>query len=511
MKSITSKAAAALFGMFMLSNSANAQMVISKVFYAGTTQAGGTKNYGGGEEYIELHNNSAKEVDIAGMCIALVESESSTGAYLASERESGYEVKLKQVFQIPEDKEFVVAPWGNVVIAACAMDHSKDAENGPDLSKADFTFGNMTGDAEGVTPLNLLFTFNASTKALNLTNGGDASIMIISKKNASKLTYADESTYVFANGKEKGSQYLPFNAYYAMDAVEILKTKDTDGVYAADAARKRFSDSQDKGFVPANQKMLRDGYVAYRKTALNNNGEIYLYDTQDSSVDFQISNTIGVGEYDTTESGVTEVTVNIPESGFLPFYPENYFFTNSDLYIGYVSISNGTLNFNSVQGNTVIANTSAYLLIGAPGEHVVKYSQADRTLASAGQNMWISDDESKYVDGVLTITTKNRYPMKFVNEKGNVRFVRDMVDNNPQTMKIDIEKEGRFYINLNYLNEEETVIPWAGIMPDEISTAVQNINTVTDCNVYNMQGMKMNSNNLPAGLYIKGGKKIVVK
>lgn len=30
-------------------------------------------------------------------------------------------------------------------------------------------------------------------------------------------------------------------------------------------------------------------------------------------------------------------------------------------------------------------------------------------------------------------------------------------------------------------------------------------------NVYNMMGMKMNAGNLPAGIYVKNGKKFVVK
>lgn len=515
MRNFTSKAAAALFGMMMLAANANAQsnIVISKVFYAGTTKINATTNYTGGEEYIELHNNGDTEQNLAGMFIGLVESESSTGAYLAKDREKGYEIKLKQLYQIPEDKDYKIAPWGTVVIAACAKDHSTEAQNGPDLSKADFSFGSMTGDNEAVTKLNLLFTFNASTKAVNLTNGGDAGLVIVKKANAKYLTYSDESTYVFANGKDKGSQYLPFNAYYAMDAVEILKTTQTEGVYAASAERKRFADSQDQGFVPADQKMNKDGYIAYRKTALAFDGNLYLCDSNNSTEDFMVSNTIGVKEYNNEITGVTSTfKVTIPESGFLPFKAEKNFFTDRGLYMGYVSITSGKVSCNSKPGNETIATNATYLLIGKPGEYNVSYTDAVRTLATAGADYWLEDGNEHYADGVYTETAKNRFPMKFVNEKGNPRFVQDMVDGNAQTMKIDLEKEGRFFIKHNVDNVSE--LKWDGIMPEDIPTAISSavVNTPNADNaVYNLQGVRMNAASLPAGIYIQGGKKFVVK
>lgn len=510
MKNFTFKTFAVACGMLMCSAGADAQMVISKVFYAGTVKKGATTNYTGGEEYIELHNNSSKDVNIAGMYIGLIESEGTTGAYLAAD-EPKNEIKLKQVYQIPTDKEYNVAPWGNVVIAACAKDHSADAEGNIDLSKADFSFGSMTGDSEDVTKLNLVFSFNANTKAVNLTNGGDAGVVIISKNYGDKyLTAGDESTWVYANGKTTGSRYLPFNAYYAMDAVEILKTKLVDGVYTIDAARKRLKDSFDKGYVVTDQKMIRDGYVAYRKTALNNEGSMYLYDTNNSCTDFAVSNTVGIGEYDKEEFGVTEVKVTIPESGYLPFYAEKAFFTDKGLYVGYVTISSGVLKCNDMQGSTYVFNNSPYLLIGAPGEHTVKYTEATRLLATAGQDNWISDGDDKYVNGVLTVTTKNRYPMKFVADTNGARFVRDMVDGNPQTMKIDVATEGRFYINLNYLNEEETVVEWTGTKPSDIITAVKGIaETAPKASnaCYNLAGQRVGAN--AKGIIIMNGKKFM--
>lgn len=508
-----------MLGMLMMTSAANAQMVISKVFYSGTKNIADNKNYTGAPEYIVLHNNADKEYDIAGMYIGLVESESTTGAYLVKDQTNN-EVKLKQIYQIPAENPFVVAPWGDVVLAANAIDHSSVAIGGLDLSKADFEFGGLkSGDNENVPNLNLIYSYIATMPQLNLANGGDAGVLIINKTNGDKyITVDDESKLVFANGKDKGNKYYNFNAYYAMDAVEILKTKKDQATekYLIDADRKRICTSKDEGYVPVpdNLSMNRDGYVAYRKTALNNDGKLFLYDTGNSCVDFAVSDVLGAKEYDKEEADATPVTVTVPESGYLPFNAENYFFTGKDLAIAYVAVTSGEVKFNSYDGKSCVANNSPYILVGAPGEHTIYYTKAYRNLATSGSCNWIADGDTKYADGILTITTKNRFPMKFVNEKGNVRFLRETDGTNNQTLKINVETEGRLYINQTVFKSDEPSIAWGGITPDEvIASGISTVKTnAAACNaVYNLQGIKMNAEKLTRGIYVKGGKKFVVK
>lgn len=513
MKNFTSNVAVALFLLMMFTANANAQFVISKVFYAGTKTIADNKNYSNSPEYIELHNNTATDQNIGGTYICLVESETTTGAYLAKDRESGYEVKLKQVFQIP-DEEYMVPAYTSVVIAANPIDHTA-AINGQDLSKAEFAFPGKTEGVAGIKYLELKYTYASTVKFFNIVNGGDASILIVKKANASKLPLEDESAWVFANGNDKGNKYVPFNAYYAMDAVEILKAKKNVDKYEIDATRKRFSDAQDAGYVqiPETESMLRDANVVYRKTALNmGDGKKYLLDTGDSSKDFAISNTIGTKQYEEENSGVIgSETITIPESGFLPFNAEKCFFTGKDLYIGYVSISSGKVSCNSKPGNTVIASNSPYLLIGAPGEHTIYYSEAPRSLASAGADAWIADGDTKYTDGVLTMTTKNRFPMKFVNEKGNPRFVSDPVESNKQKLNINIATEGRFYIT--HTIDTVSELKWEGITPEEVTgveDGIVNVSTASNA-VYSIQGVKMTGKTLAPGVYVKNGKAFVVK
>lgn len=515
--------AAALVGMASAQaqtvRKATSGIVISKVFYAGTTQKGSNKNYTAGEEYIELHNNTANALNIAGCYIGLVESEGGTGAYTAgSITDPANGVALKQLYQIPDD-EVVIQPWGTVTIAAAAIDHSSAAENGPDLSKADFEFGGESNDNAEVPNLTQVFTFNSNVTKVNLTNGGDCSLLLFPASFSSHID--TENNVVYANGKDKGSQYLKVNGYYAMDGVEILKTKADGDDYVVDATRKRLSESKDSGYVDAHQKMNKDGYVAYRKTAFNYGGNIYLYDTDNSTRDFEVSATIRPQEYDATVSGVTDVTVTIPESGYLAANIDRPFFTDKGVYVTSVSISRGNLtkgaaggvNFNSNRGDSLLFSEGTYIFVGAPGEKTLHKSDARRMVSSAGSLNWLEDDNEKLSGGVFTETRSNRYPMRFVNETGNVRFIADNDGDNKATMKFNADTDSRAYIEAL---AEVSEIKVGGATPDDaiatgISTVGNSIRKAASNAVYNLQGVRMDDKSLPKGVYVSGGKKFVVK
>lgn len=496
-------------------NASSGNLIISKVFYAGTTQLGNNKNYTGGEEYIELYNNSGDTLNIAGIYIGLVESESGSGAWTpaALTEASGVSnaVGLKQLYRVPADYAKELLPYTSVLIAGSAIDHRTLGENGPDLSGADFEFANPVTDNDQVPNLELVFTYMSSVTAFNLTNGGDAGVLLFPSNFEGKF---DPAKAVYAQGKTSGSQYLPVNAYNSIDAVEILKAKkDADGNYVADAARKRIPTTYDANYVvtPTDASMLRDGNVVYRKTGLASYDRIYLYDRSDSQTDFAVSSTIAPRAYNQTEDGTTDTTVVIPASGYLPFNASSYFFTGKELGVAYVNVSAGVVSFRSFPGDSLIASNSVYLLVGAPGEHVVKYTKANRMIATSGANSWIAEGDDRYADGVYTETRNNRFPLKFVNEAGNVRFVRDAVDGNPKTMKIDVETEGRFYITLT--TSDTDVLAWGGITPEEVvAVGIGDVRSLTiDQPVYTLQGMRVRDERLPRGLYIRGGKKFLVK
>ncbi len=491
-------------------------ILISKVYYAGTIEKGGTKVYTGGEKYIVLHNNTNTEYDLAGMGIGLIESESSTGAWTAgSITTPSYAVALKQLYKIPDTNPVIIKPWGDLVIATSAINHTDLAEKGADLSKADFEFGGEDNDNADTPNLELLHTYNEKTTKVNLAAGGDAGVMIFSATNLKAIAPGTSSAYTYAQGKTSGSKYLVISGYKSMDAVEILRNKKQNDTYQADASRKRINNTQDAGYVLTSEAMYKDGFVAYRKTALNHDGNYFLYDTNNSTTDFTVSNTIQPTEYNTVADGTTEVKVTIPESGYLPFNAEKAFFGGKDISVAWVSSSATSTNFNSVVGDSMVCNASPFILVGTPGEHTIYYTEATRNLTSAGANNWISEDEKNYENGVYTVTTRNRYPMKFVNEKGNVRFVADFNDGKNQTLNIDVEKEGRFYIRLAQATTNGQEIKWVGVTPEEVvATGIEEAKAVTKKTnnaVYNLQGVKVNADKLVKGIYIQNGKKFVVK
>lgn len=510
----------------------SSDLVISKVFYAGTTQAGSSRAYNAGEEYIELHNNTNKELILAGIYIGLVESENTTGAYTVADGKTA----LKQLYRIPTDYAGTIAPYGTITIAACAIDHSRTAENGPDLSTAELEFGGYDNDNPSVPDLELIFTFNEHLTKLNLTNGGDASVCIFQSKFESKFDLVTDPVY--ANGKDKGNKYLPVNLYYTLDCVDILKVKKNPatGLYEADAARKRFPDNYDRGYVhtPETVSMNKDGYVVYRKTAINNAGLLTLYDTGNSTIDFLAASGVAPKVYDAQVSGLNDTTVVIPESGYLPFNANRPFMTDNDMLVTYISgnKNKSELIYNNFRGDTVILSAAPYILIGQPGTHTIHYTEAKRTISTSGYHNWLNADDAKYDAAVkiFTETKRNRRLYKFINEKGNVRFERDerFASDGYQSLTIDPASGEHFFIELPsdvakaiapaYGTTDETgpvSLPWRGATVDDAAAADVNALPATHKNlnddaVYNLQGVRMEPYRQPKGIYIRNGKKFII-
>ena len=77
------------------------------------------------------------------------------------------------------------------------------------------------------------------------------------------------------------------------------------------------------------------------------------------------------------------------------------------------------------------------------------------------------------------------------------------------------KSDGKYYIGIHAISDADefvltidnvSVVATAPSAIDEI-----NVERVQDNNYYDLMGRKMNSNNLPAGIYIHNGKKIIVK
>lgn len=278
--------------------SINQDIIISKIYYAGSKD-NNNRNYMAGK-YIEIYNQSNKEIDVSGFYIGLVEAE-STQAYTLDNLHEVYEdsvVLLKQIFRIPVTTNHKVAAGGTVLIVNSAIDHTANntsMEN--DLSGADFEAKDYSSNPVQNNPatpaLGLIYTMYPSISNMNLVQSGPCSVVIFrTDEDPASLP----TTYPY--GKTSGNQWKLLPKRMILDAVEVLPNK-TTGI---DVKTKRLYDDLDAGYTYINSTSGRNGEVVYRKTSKKTaDGRIILMDTNNSSNDFQVSSTIKPREYDDEE------------------------------------------------------------------------------------------------------------------------------------------------------------------------------------------------------------------
>ena len=273
--------------------SINRSLVIGKIASSGCKD--NNKSYVA-DQYIELYNQSDKEIDVAGLYIGLVEAE-KTPAYTLEQLKDSFNnevVLLKQIFRIPVDADCKVAPGGTVVIANCAIDHTVNASASHNLLTADFDVNDSRAKPQfvnnpDVRDIELAYTYLAALPIMNLVQGGPCSLVIFRTDD----NIADwDLTYAY--GKTKGNQWKVMPKKYVIDAVEILKNS-SKGI---DLATKRLYDDLDATNIEAASGYT--GEIMYRKTSSRRgkDGHKILQDTNNSTADFKVSTTIAIREYD---------------------------------------------------------------------------------------------------------------------------------------------------------------------------------------------------------------------
>lgn len=278
--------------------SINQDIIISKIYYAGSKD-NNNRNYMAGK-YIEIYNQSSKEIDVAGFYIGLVEAE-GTQAYTLQNLHDAYAdsvVLLKQIFRIPATTSHKVAAGGSVLIVNSAIDHTANntsLEN--DLSGADFEAKDYSSNPVQNNPatpaLELIYTMYPSISNMNLVQSGPCGVVIF---RTDEDPAALPTTYSY--GKTSGNQWKLLPKRMILDAVEVLSNKAT----GVDVATKRLYNDIDAGYTYINAASGRNGEVVYRKTSKKTaNGRIILTDTNNSSNDFKVSSTIKPREYDDEE------------------------------------------------------------------------------------------------------------------------------------------------------------------------------------------------------------------
>jgi hypothetical protein len=279
--------------------SINQDIIIGKIYYAGSKD-NNNRNYMAGR-FIEIYNQSNKEIDVAGFYIGLVEAE-STQAYTLQNLHDAYAdsvVLLKQIFRIPATTSHKVAAGGSVLIVNSAIDHTANNTSMEyDLSGADFEAKDYSSNPVQNNPatpaLELIYTMYPSISNMNLVQSGPCGVVIF-------RTDEDVTTWptTYPYGKTTGNQWVVAPKRTIIDGVEVLRRNSSNKSEIVDVTSKRLYDDIDAGYTYINATAGRNGEVVYRKTSKHaTDGHAILMDTNNSSNDFQVSTTIKPREYD---------------------------------------------------------------------------------------------------------------------------------------------------------------------------------------------------------------------
>ena len=503
--------------------SISGNLVISKVFYSGSTRLNGAtpKNYMN-HLYIELYNNSADTLDLQGVYLAIANTDGADAAWTAADMAAEHKdsAVVKQIFQISPDATYRLDPGKSVVLAQCAIDHSEIAEGNVDLSNADFEVKSQNKayvdyHNEQVPEMKLVSSFGTAD-FINFLNPGPDGIILLAAD--TDLTNCPKT---YAKGKTSGNEYTIVPLYKSIDCVDIVKQK------TPDAADKRFAEGYDAGFTCTEDPGTFSAQAVVRKTAfVCSDGRTVLFDTNNSSVDFVTTTDLDPRSYSAVPAGLDEtLTITIPESGYLAINPAKPFCASKELSFAYVNVTNNasTTDFTYYEypGDSLLLIPGAWIAIGQPGSYDLKLSESQGVMRTRSSVMTWSDEDSKTLSG----SQASRMIYKFHNEKDNVGFKRvDAVGDKYNTATFS--DGDRLYCALSTAiadkiaaangatdNADLDFIQWHGAQPEAIASGVKSVvktaasqeNTV----IYNLQGVRLNS--LQKGINIVNGKKVVVK
>ena len=269
-------------------------IVIGKIAAAGSKDAN-NRNYLAGR-YVELYNQADNAVDVSGLYIGLLETTSPQPYTLDNLHEDYADsvVIVKQVFQIPADKPYMVASGGTVLLTNSATDHSDVNEFEYDLTDADFESKDETGKTmnnPAVPALITSFSVFAKNATMNLMQGGPCGIILFRTTED-----INDWPHTYGYGKTTGSlYYLCVPKRVILDGVDYLKNKAT----GVDVSAKRLYADIDAGYTNTETISGYTGEVVYRRTAsIAADGHKILMDTNNSLNDFKVSTTIKPRQYD---------------------------------------------------------------------------------------------------------------------------------------------------------------------------------------------------------------------
>ena len=266
------------------------------------------------------------------------------------------------------------------------------------------------------------------------------------------------------------------------------------------------------------------GQAVVRKTAfVTNDGRTVLFDTNNSSVDFEATNDLTIRSYSQQFSGITESTITIPESGYVAVNIEKPFYASRDVYFTYVNVTNNAsttdMGYYNFPGDSILLIKGPWIACGQPGTYPLYLSDSQGIMKTRSSGMTWSEEDSK----TLTGSQASRMIYKFQNEKGNVGFKRvPAVDGKYNTatfsdgdrlyyaITTDIAKK---IAAANGATDDTNLdfIQWHGITPEQILAGINEVKVASSVQqgIYNLQGQKLTR--LQKGINIVNGRKVVIR
>ncbi|MBP3849415.1 MAG: DUF4876 domain-containing protein [Prevotella sp.] len=508
--------------------STSGDLVISKVFYNNMVNDAAKSFILA--NYIELYNNSDKELDITGIYIGLADNTGATSSttypnpWTAANMQTAHKdsIALKQIFQIPTDKTYTLEPGKSLVVCNSALNHTTVASKAPDLSEADFevksqlsTYKDNHNDA--VPELIQVFSYNDNSTYIQWQSPGPFCVVLLAAD-----TNLDKCPTGYSGGRTDGHLFKFVPAFKTIDAVDIVEHSAKTN---PDASQKRLPDSYDAGYVATNYAGGNGGEAVVRKTAfVTSNQRIVLWDTNNSSNDFEVTTDLSIRSYSESPVGLTEITITIPESGYLPINPTKPFCGPKGMVFTHVNASNHEsttdLLYGEYPADSILLIKGPWIAIAAPGTYTLKLSDSQGVMKSRSScTSWCDDNELQ-----LTGSRVNNVIYKFSNVKGNVGFKRvDAVEG--KYNKATFSDGDRLYISLSEKNLEKiyasngaasigelSFITWHGTTPEKIAAGIDErvvVKKDTPTVFYNLNGQRVE--HPTKGIYIQNGKKILVK
>ena len=523
-----------LLFVFLAALSASAQdlqgkLVISKVFYGKVFYAGSTRLNGATPKnylchlYIELYNNSAETIDVAGTYVAMANTDAAANAWAATDMVDDKEgmAVFKQVFQIPAGSPVLMEPGKSLVITNCAIDHSDIAEGKVDLSNAEFELKSANAafnfHSDAVPAMTIAYSANASQDYINFVNPGPDGIALFKAD-----TDIANCAKTYPKGKDTGNQYLVIPMANSIDAVDIVKQK------TPSADDKRFTDAYDAGFTCTADPNAFNCQAVARKVVSNDGSRKVLQDTNNSSDDFEslwnvqprvydVKEAATIAEFNAIENGkvvklaLTDARVNAFNDLDRAYYVEDASGATVIKGVNLVksTVLNGYVIYMNVPSQayehslTVDASWSAYEaaeteLVGTP----MTIAEA-AVQANYGRLVTLSDVEITQIGNGLNKQLKDA--------AGNTIKARDLFGILPSDYEWPAKATSITGVVLYYMTGWFLMpISVEAIVADATGIeTIHNSQFTVKNSIYNLQGIRLNS--LQKGLNIVNGKKVVIK